>query len=70
MSLQQRVAVVTGGTRGIGKGIAVALGRAGARLVVAYRSNKAAAQNTLLDQGRNLFNQIPGGVLPGSRMES
>lgn len=47
MSLQQRVAVVTGGTRGIGKGIAVALGRAGARLVVVYRSNKAAAQNTL-----------------------
>ena len=35
------------GTRGIGKGIAAALGREGTRLAVAYRSNKAAAQNTL-----------------------
>ncbi len=33
--------------RGIGKGIAAALAREGARLAVAYRSNKAAAQNTL-----------------------
>jgi NAD(P)-dependent dehydrogenase (short-subunit alcohol dehydrogenase family) len=47
LSLRQRVALVTGGTRGIGKGIAAALGRDGARLAIAYRSNKAAAQNTL-----------------------
>jgi len=39
--------VVTGGSRGIGKGIAAALGRGGARLAIAYRSNKSAAQNTL-----------------------
>jgi len=38
---------VTGGTRGIGKGIATALARAGARVAIAYRSRKAAAQNTL-----------------------
>jgi NAD(P)-dependent dehydrogenase (short-subunit alcohol dehydrogenase family) len=47
VSLKQRAALVTGGTRGIGKGIAMGLGREGARVAVSYRSNKAAAQNTL-----------------------
>ena len=47
MPLRQRTALVTGGTRGIGKGIATALARAGARVAIAYRSKKAAAQNTL-----------------------
>lgn len=47
MSLGQRVALVTGGSRGIGKGIALGLGREGARIAISYRSNKAAAQNTL-----------------------
>jgi NAD(P)-dependent dehydrogenase (short-subunit alcohol dehydrogenase family) len=37
---------MTGGTRGIAKGIAAALAREGARLAIADRSNKA-AQNTL-----------------------
>ncbi len=47
MSLNNRVAVVTGGSRGIGKGIAIRLARDGARVAIAYRSNKAAAQNAL-----------------------
>ncbi|HEV2422710.1 MAG TPA: SDR family NAD(P)-dependent oxidoreductase, partial [Candidatus Acidoferrales bacterium] len=47
MELGKRVALVTGGSRGIGKGIALGLGRAGARVALSYRSNKAAAQNTL-----------------------
>lgn len=47
MSLRQRVALVTGGSRGIGKGIALGLGRAGARVAISYRANKAAAQNAL-----------------------
>jgi 3-oxoacyl-[acyl-carrier protein] reductase len=41
--LDGRVAVVTGGSRGIGRAIAVALGRAGARVVVNYTANEGAA---------------------------
>jgi 3-oxoacyl-[acyl-carrier protein] reductase len=47
MSLRNRVAVVTGGTRGIGKGIALGLARQGARVALVYRANKAAAQLAL-----------------------
>jgi 3-oxoacyl-[acyl-carrier protein] reductase len=47
MSLRNRVALVTGGSRGIGRGIATRLGQDGARVAIAYRSNKAAAQQTL-----------------------
>lgn len=48
MSLRNRVAVVTGGTRGIGRGIALKLAHDGARIAIAYRANKAAAQMTLM----------------------
>src|SRR5450755_2201297 len=47
MGLLVRVALVTGGSRGIGRGIAVKLAQDGARVAIAYRSNKAAAQQTL-----------------------
>jgi NAD(P)-dependent dehydrogenase (short-subunit alcohol dehydrogenase family) len=47
MSLRNRVAMVTGGTRGIGKGIALGLARQGARVALVYRANKAAAQLAL-----------------------
>jgi len=47
MPLNNRVALVTGGSRGIGKGIAVRLAQEGARIAIAYRSNKMAAQQTL-----------------------
>ena len=49
---------MTGGSRGIGKGVAAALAGEGARLAIAYRSNKAAAQNTLRQmqaQGADCF---------------
>jgi len=47
MSLRNRVAVVTGGSRGIGKGIALRLAKEGARVAIAYRANKGAAQLAL-----------------------
>lgn len=45
--LQRKAALVTGGTRGIGKGIALSLAAEGARVCIAYRSNTTTAQNTL-----------------------
>jgi 3-oxoacyl-[acyl-carrier protein] reductase len=41
--LSGRVAVVTGGSRGIGRAIAVALGQAGAKVVINYTANEGAA---------------------------
>ena len=44
MPLRNRVALVTGASRGIGKEIALTLGKAGARVAVSYRTNKLGAQ--------------------------
>lgn len=45
--LQNRTALVTGASRGIGKGIALALGRQGATVAVSYQNNRAAAEQTV-----------------------
>jgi len=45
--LDGRVAVVTGGSRGIGRAIAVALGAHGAKVIVNYVSNEAAAADAV-----------------------
>ena len=42
-----QVALVTGGSRGIGRAIAMALGAAGAYVVINYRGNQEAAEATL-----------------------
>jgi 3-oxoacyl-[acyl-carrier protein] reductase len=43
-SLQGKVAIVTGGTRGIGRAISLHMARAGAQLVINYHSNDEAAE--------------------------
>ena len=45
--LAGKIAVVTGGSRGIGRATSVALAEAGARVLINYRSNEEAASETL-----------------------
>jgi 3-oxoacyl-[acyl-carrier protein] reductase len=47
MNLKGKVALVTGGSRGIGKGIAIELAKAGACVIINYKSNDKAAEETL-----------------------
>ena len=47
MTLSGQVALVTGGSRGIGQAVVMALGRRGAYVVINYRANQAAAEKTL-----------------------
>lgn len=45
--LENRIAVITGGSRGIGKGIGLALAKEGANIVFSYLKNEAAAAETV-----------------------
>ena len=47
MSLENKVALVTGSSRGIGKTIALRLAEAGASLVINYKSDSSAAEEVL-----------------------
>ena len=47
LTLAARVAVVTGGSRGIGRAIAVTLAQSGAAVAICYRERADAAQETL-----------------------
>jgi len=46
MELKNRVAIITGSSRGIGKGIALRCAQEGAKVVINYQSNKEAALDT------------------------
>jgi len=47
MILQGQIALVTGASRGIGRAIALSLCRAGAHVIVNYRGNQSAAEESL-----------------------
>ena len=47
MSLEGQIGIVTGGGRGIGRAVVLALGRLGAHVIINYRSNQTAAIETL-----------------------
>lgn len=49
MQLEGRAALVTGGTRGIGRAIVVALAKAGADVALTYNSNEALAQEVVAE---------------------
>ncbi len=49
MTLEGRTALITGGGRGIGKGIAVAMAEAGADVGIVYRRDEDAARETVVE---------------------
>lgn len=49
LSLEGRRALVTGGSRGIGRAVSVLFGRLGAQVAIAYRSDQAAAAAALAE---------------------
>jgi 3-oxoacyl-[acyl-carrier protein] reductase len=49
--LEGKVALVTGGSRGIGRAIGIALGRLGAKVVLNYAANEAAASEAAVAVG-------------------
>ncbi len=64
LSLEGMTAIVTGASKGVGKGIALELAREGCAVAVNYRSDKAGAEATVAEieaLGRTAF-AVPGNV--------
>jgi NAD(P)-dependent dehydrogenase (short-subunit alcohol dehydrogenase family) len=49
MNSNQRIAVITGGSRGLGRNAAIKLAEAGTDVVITYRSNRAEADNVVAE---------------------
>ncbi|HVL65381.1 MAG TPA: enoyl-[acyl-carrier-protein] reductase FabL [Actinomycetota bacterium] len=57
--LEGRVALVTGGSRGIGRAIAMMLARRGANVVIAYLRNRSAAEATAAEVESHAVKCVP-----------
>jgi len=55
MDLKNKVAVVTGGSSGIGRAICIALANEGCKVVFTYNSSEKGAEETLKKLGKNCF---------------
>jgi 3-oxoacyl-[acyl-carrier protein] reductase len=69
--LESKVALVTGGSRGIGKAIALSLAEAGADVVVNYSGNESAAEEVvrqIVSLGRKSF-KVKANVAESSQVE-
>ena len=53
VQLNGKVAIVTGGAKGIGKAITVALAQEGAKVVINYNSSKEATENLVNELGKD-----------------
>src|SRR5438045_1178633 len=47
MSTQTKIALVTGGSRGLGKDMAISIARKGMDVIITYRANETEAQQTV-----------------------
>ena len=56
--LKGKAALVTGASRGIGRAVAVGLGRAGVRVVVNYHSSGVAAEEVVEEIRRSLMVEV------------
>ena len=65
--LNGKIALITGGTRGLGRSIALALGRAGATVYAGYFQNEAAAETFRAELAEN---KIAGSTVKGNLMTS
>lgn len=58
MLLKDKIALVTGGSRRIGRGIAVKLAESGCKVVINYRQNDSAAADTRKSHSADCIEKI------------